>query len=260
MPRFTANLAGKGTHDFSTGLWRKNRVRLRDMNNWHHNIAFVILYIGSLSAQAGLPLPSQFVECVRDDKGLDVGSRTVRTRVVASKTGSRAYGKVVAKPERGCRNTSTIFVSEPTQSFRVVFEQSTEAEGDGSGILNGNGVEAILWSPSGSRLLVEISQWIWGSDTDVLTKYLVYEPQKPVTVIKPVETIWKTFKQPCTALIESRGWIDNNRIELEVKPFLSTDEEGIPDGTPICLEKAMKFSFDVEMGTLEQLPTRRTSN
>jgi hypothetical protein len=225
------------------------------MRIWHYNIAFLVCSYISLSAQSSVPLPSQFVKCVQDDKGVDVASRTVQTPIFRSKTGSRAFGKVVAKVERGCQNTSAIYVSEHQQPFRLVFEQKGEVQDDGT-TLNGNGVEALLWFPSGARLLVEISQWVWGSDADTPTKYLLYRAAKPVKVINPLDAVWRSFSQPCSALVESAGWIDDIRIELTAKPFVSTDEEGIPDGTPKCLKKPMRFSFDVETGKLERLRAR----
>jgi hypothetical protein len=229
------------------------------MGIWHYSITFLICSYVSLSAQSAVPLPSQYVECVRDDKALDVASRTVQTPIIISKTGSRTFGKVVAKVERGCQNTSTVYVSEHHQPFRVIFEQKAELEADGT-TLDGNGVEALLWSPSGARLLLGISQWIWGSDTGSVTKYLLYRAAKPLKAIDPIDAVWKTFNQPCSALIQSREWINERRIELTAKPFVSTDEEGIPDGTPACLKKPLRFAFDVEAGKLERLRTVRKNN
>ncbi|MDP9160702.1 MAG: hypothetical protein M3O09_10820 [Acidobacteriota bacterium] len=229
------------------------------MRIWHYDIAFLICSYVSLSAQAAVPLASQYVECVRDEKALDVGSRTVQTPIFVSKAGSRAFGKVLAKAERGCENTSTIYVSQHHRPFRVAFQQKTEVESDGT-TLDGNGVKALLWSPSGAHLLVEISQWVWGSDAGTTTKYLLYRGAKPVKVVKPLDAVWNVFNKPCSALVDSVGWIDDSRIELTGKPFVSTDEDGIPDKTPPCLKKPMRFSFDVETGKLEQLRTRRKNN
>lgn len=72
-------------------------------------------------------------------------------------------------------------------------------------------------------------------------------------VISPAEAVWKQFKQPCTGRIETPGWIDDDRIQVDVNPFVDTDEEGVRSSIPSCVKGPVKFSFDVDTGSLHML-------
>ena len=206
-------------------------------------------------AQPAKSLSTQYVECVRNDKGEDVASREVKTPVFTSKTGVRAFGVVAAAKisPGGCQNRTALYIAQPRGSFQLVYQQGTEPTHDGS-VYDGNGIEAIRWSPSGKRVLVQIFQWIWGSDFGENTKHVVFTTgDRKARVISPVEAIWKQFKQPCTARIETTGWIDDDRIQLNLNPFVDTDEEGIRSSIPSCVKGTVKFSFDVDSGSLHML-------
>jgi hypothetical protein len=204
--------------------------------------------------QPAKSLSTQYVECVRNDKGVDVASREVKTPVFTSKKGARAFGVVAAAKisPGGCQNRTTLYLAQPHGSFQLVYQQGTELTQDGS-IYDGNGIEAIRWSPSGKRVLIQISQWIWGSDFGENTKYVVTTGNRKARVISPAEAVWKQFKQPCTARIQTHGWIDDDRIQVDVNPFVDTDEEGVRSSIPSCVKGPVKFSFGVDTGSLHML-------
>lgn len=221
-----------------------------------YQLEVVFLYFhGFGCAQIPKPLATQYVECVRNDKGVDVKSRKMQTPIFVSRNGDRAFGVVAAQltPGRGCQNTTMLYAAESHSSFRLVFQQEPEPA-PVSSVYDGNGIQAICWSPSGKRVLAEISQWIWGSDFGWNDKYVIFSPgDRTAHPILPVDSVVKQFKQPCGALIETTGWIDDERIELTASPFIGTDEEGTPDGTPPCVKTPVKFSFDVRTGDLQKL-------
>lgn len=196
------------------------------------------------------PLPTQYVECVRDDKGVDIASQSMPTPIFNSMQGFKAYGVVAAtySPEGACTNTTTVYVAEPAGTFRVALQQQSERLQDGS-VYDGNGIERIEWSPTGTRLLVEISQWTWGTDGGGSTKYILLTPATgEITELPIAAAIQKHFAKACVRLVSSSGWLDDERIGIELKPDKDVDEEGKAGPTPSCVAEPTLFSFDVDFG------------
>ena len=197
----------------------------------------------------GKPLPTQYVECVQDDKGVEVASRSMPTPIFDSKQGFKAYGVVIAShsPGGACTNTTTVYFAEPAGTFRVAFQQQSERRPDGS-VYDGNGIENMQWSPDGTRLLIAVSQWIWGTDSTWNTKYILVFPATGEVREVPIATvIQKYFARPCAWLDSSNGWLEDGRIDIEIKPY-NVDDEGDPEPTPSCVAKPARFSFDVDSG------------
>ena len=204
-------------------------------------------------AQGSKPLVTQYAECVKDDKGSDIASRALPTPVFESKLGFRTYGVVVAKrsPEGSCNNTSAVYIAGPGGAFQLALQQKPEPLPDGS-VFDGNGIEAIRWSPSGERLLVEVWQWTWGTDSTWNTKYVLINPGEQSARELPVsEAINRYFAKPCIRVLTSKGWLDDTRIGIEVSPTKDIDEEGVTLATPSCVQNPTKLWFDVVSGTLD---------
>jgi hypothetical protein len=175
----------------------------------------------------------------------------MQTSEFDSRQGFKVYGVVVARhsPEGACQNTSTIYIAQPAGGFRVAFQQAPEFLPDG-GVYDGNGIESIQWSPSETRLLIQISQWTWGTDSTWNTKYILLTPVEGGTRDLPIRAaIQRYFHQPCAWLINTKGWVDDGRIEIELNPAKDVDEEGMPGPTPSCVETPTRFTFDVDSGT-----------
>jgi hypothetical protein len=167
-----------------------------------------------------------------------------------SKQGFKAYGVVVASrsPEGACTNTTTVYLAEPAGTFRVAFQQQIERLADGT-VYDGNGIENVQWSPAGTRLLIEVSQWTWGTDSSWNTKYiLVSAATREMQEVPIAAVIQKYFAKPCAWLDSSKGWLDDGLIDIELKPYKDVDEEGDLGPTPSCVAKATRFSFDVDSG------------
>ena len=217
---------------------------------YFHAVIFLPYLLTPLSAQVSKPLTTQYLECARDALGNDVASRTERTPMFAAKDKARVYGVVAAVHSGGCTNMSSVYISEPQRPFKLVFKQVAEPLPDGT-VYDGNGIQAIRWSPSGKRLLIEVSQWTWGTDFTWNIKYMLLNRDgNSMRQIMPEEAIWKRFSTPCQMSVASRGWIDDSHIEFEVDPSKTYDEEGVPDPEPPCVEHTTKFEFDVVSQTL----------
>jgi len=216
-----------------------------------HAIIFLSYFLTPLSAQVSKPLTSQYLECVRNAKGVPVASRTEQTPLFVAKDNTRAYGVVVAEYDSGaCTNMSSIYIAEPQRHFTLLFKQVAEPLPDGT-VYDGNGIQAIRWSPSGKRLLIEISQWTWGTDFGFNIKYMLLNRDgKALRQIMPEEAIWNRFTGPCQASIASRGWTDDTHIEFEVAPSQTYDVEGVPDPEPPCVNHSTIVTFDVVSQTL----------
>jgi hypothetical protein len=196
------------------------------------------------------PLKTEYLECLRNNKGRDVASRSLQTPVFVSKQGFKAYGLVVASysPEGTCKNTSTVYLAEPGGKFRVALQQTEERLPDGS-VYDGNGIENVQWSPSGTRLLIEVSQWTWGTDTGSYTKYILVTASEDEPREVPIlSAIQRYFAQECARLVSSKGWLDDKHIGIEIKPDQDVDEDGKGGPTRSCVGTTTQFSFDVDSG------------
>ena len=174
----------------------------------------------------------------------------MQTHEFDSKHGYKVYGAVVARysPDGTCKNTSTVYLAEPARPFRVAFQQTPDSLPDGS-VYDGNGIERIQWSPSGTRLLIQVSLWTWGTDSTWNTKYILFDPADGSTRELPIlAAIQSYFAQPCARLVSSKGWLDDGRISVELMPVNDVDEEGVADPTPSCVAKLTLFSFAVDSG------------
>jgi hypothetical protein len=201
----------------------------------------------SLLGQSLKPLSAEFVNCVTNPNGVPVASHKQRTPVVESKTGSRAYGEVNAQSSKigVCENRTVVYVADINGAFRPILQQNLETTGDGS-VYDGNGVSYLSWSPSGKNLLVVLFQWTWGTDGGGNNKYFLIDiGDDSPKLISPERAIRKQFSQPCASLINFTRWLDDHRIELEVRPFIARNEEGEPDGTASCVKETTMFSFDI---------------
>jgi hypothetical protein len=200
----------------------------------------------------GKPLKTEYAKCVRDSNGRDVASRSLQTPVFDSKQGFKAYGLVVASylPEGICKNTSTVYLAEPAGTFRVALQQTQELLPNGS-VYDGNGIETLQWSPSGTRLLIEMSQWTWGTDAGSYTKYILVtasgDRARELPIVSAIEGY---FAQPCVRLVSSKGWLDDTHIGIEINSDKDADEEAKLGTTRPCFGTTTQFSFDIDSGDL----------
>ena len=170
----------------------------------------------ALHAQSLKPLPTEFVNCVTNQRGVPVQANKQQTPLVKSSTGNVAYGEVRAEALRAgsCQNSTTVYRAESSGSFRPILRQGVERLPDGS-VYDGNGVAYLDWSPSGEKLMVVLFQWTYGTDGGGNYKYfLIEEGDHSAKLIFPERAIGEHFQRLCSAVTRFKGWIDNQRIGL----------------------------------------------
>lgn len=108
----------------------------------------------------------------------EIKSRIVRSPILVSPGGLyHAHVEVEAvafKPKneatyagRLCFNNSTLFVGGPGgKSFKIVYSEAP-------GVLDGNSIELVDWTPDGKSLLVEAAQWEYESE-GIYTEYFIF--------------------------------------------------------------------------------------
>ena len=152
--------------------------KLKMSRSLFHNLKFAMMFVQwfplGLSAQSLKPLSTEFVDCVKNQRGASVASNKQRTPLVKPSVGSISYGEVSAEllPGGSCQTTTTVYVAENNGPFRPVLRQGLERLADGS-IYDGSGVAYLSWSPSGSNLLAVLFQWTNGTDGGGNYKYFV---------------------------------------------------------------------------------------
>ena len=134
----------------------------------------IVCFPFAFNAQSLKPLPTEFVDCVTNQRGVPVASNKQQTPLIKSRSGIVAYAEITAQSSTigQCQNSTTVYVGQGNGSFRRVLRQGVERISDGS-IYDGNGVAYMSWSPSGRNLLVVLFQWIWGTDGDGNYKYFL---------------------------------------------------------------------------------------
>jgi hypothetical protein len=199
-------------------------------------------------------LPTQYVDCVNDSKGQPIASRQVKSPVITSTSGDHVYAVVVAKQvSQRCEITAIIYMASGKGPYRQIFRRGQIRNADGT--FDDNGIQELAWSPSGKHLLAVIFRSRFASDADVKPDYLLFSTGRAhFLTIRPEDAVHRRFKTDCTAEIELSGWLDDSHLLMTAKPFVMTDEEGVPDKTPPCGETVSKFSFDTDSGAFKKLP------
>jgi hypothetical protein len=196
---------------------------------------FVVATVGA--AQAGTADLS-FVSCwARNGAGSPV-SRSVTSSIVSSQAHWRAYATVTASANEGsCRNTTRLWVAGPGQDFVLVFTKAAEESEEG------NGIRILGWSPSGTRLLAEVTGWANFSDAGLDRWALVYEAERAVEVRDVSQTLVKRFGDNCLFDYSVIGWKSESTILVRVRPSREAW-----DDRRSCVTRPRSFAYQLESG------------
>ena len=165
--------------------------------------------------------------------------RSVRTPMLQSPKGSRAYGEVsVAVEGRDCENTTTLNVaSSASPEFSMVYK----ARG-----ANGNGIRLIGWSPSGDKLLAEMNHWDYFTDGGFNYVPLIYDStaNQAIEMKSADEALTQHFGTECDFEPTVEGWKSDTQILIRVS---KAPADELNEQKP-CVKKPQTFIFDLESG------------
>jgi hypothetical protein len=178
----------------------------------------------------------------------DPTSRSVRTPVLRSSMGFRAFAEVKAVFKDGlCKNTTILYVaSAPGNQYIVVYQKSP-------GETSGNGIRLIGWSPRGDKLLAQVSLWDHDSDSGYghLALVFVTSTNSAREARSLNDALGLLFGPDCEFELEITGWKTSQQILVKVSrtPMTSEHEQHF------CVKKPRKFVYDLQKETVEATHT-----
>jgi len=178
----------------------------------------------------------------------DPASRSARTRILESANGSRAYGEVQVTAKDGdCENTTTLFVALGKDTeFKAVYTK------DGGG----NGIRLIGWSPDGNKLLVEINQWAYFTDTGFENVPVVYDAKKnsAAKYADLDKAVLKYFASECEFEHSVRRWKSDTELVVRISKTEPSDEYE----QHFCVTTPTLLIFDLEKQVASRMPRTPT--
>lgn len=169
-------------------------------------------------------------------------ARSARTAIARSPKGFLAYGEVKVEVQgEACENTTTLYVATgEDKEFKAVYKK----DGDG------NGIRIIGWSPSGERLLAEITSWIYESDTGFEYTPVIFDAATSAAEENSAfEKALKDHLGNCSYEHNVTQWKTNTQVLVKVSPYLDVD--GSDEYS--CLKQPKMFVFDLQTGSLGPL-------
>ena len=192
-----------------------------------------------------------FFSCSHERNSEEFSSRTLRTGVLSSRSGNRAYAVVAAtaKGERTCENTTSLFVARSHSPFQTAYKRSA------SGTQDGNGIHLIGWSPDGEKLLAVATDWAYGSDAALGKIAVIYDTALGKSHEFPVfPQLVKFFNEKCGLDFSVQGWSSNHSFivkGIQKAPIDETQETR-------CNLKPRVFTFDTATGILAPRSKHKT--
>lgn len=193
---------------------------------------------------------SSYASCFDAADGRYLGSKTVRTKTLASPDGRyRAYAESVSLGTPGnsaeCSSTSRLFVAGPEKSpFRAVLTVRPAKE------LHGNSLQLVGWSPSGHLLLFSQDHWERGSDFGG-EDMRAYDADTGVISTKKLlaDAFSKHFARACAAVFEAQGFSADSKVIVIAKPWFDFGEEAPSKDS--CSGKDGRWSIDFATGEIK---------
>lgn len=169
-------------------------------------------------------------------------ARSARTPILESPKGFRAYGEVKVVVEDGsCDNTTKLYVaSAGERSFRTVYSPS---------VSDGNGIRLVGWSPSGDKLLAEVTLWKYETDLGYGHLALVYDTVKgSAKEIRALDqALDRHFGTDCNFKLAIEGWKTDEQLLVKISPLLESEVDEPHD----CVKEPQLIVFDLIKETVD---------
>ena len=113
----------------------------------------------------------------------------------------------------------------------------------------GNGIRLLDWSPSGDRLLAEITFWTYESDAGFGYLPVIYDA--PTNSAREVQAMDKALVgflgSDCVFEDHVRGWRSEERLLVRVSPSVGVEE----DEESSCVKQQLLFLYDLRKDLLQ---------
>jgi hypothetical protein len=175
-------------------------------------------------------------------------ARSARTPILESSKGFRAYGEVrVVVKDGSCENTTKLYVASAAErSFRTVYSPS---------VSDGSGIRLVGWSPSGDKLLAEVTLWRYETDLGYGHLALIYDASKgSAKEIHALDQVLDHhFGTDCNFELAVQGWKTDEQLLVKISPLESEEDE--PHD---CVKEPQLVVFDLIKETVD--PGGRKNN
>jgi hypothetical protein len=220
------------------------------------SLAFAVLFSWWQDDKSGQPLVSAsdpaFLACSfwNGHGWSKPATRSVRTPILESPKGFRAYAKVTAAVHgSSCGNTIKLYVrTEGDGEFKIVYRKG-DSENEGYGI------RLVGWSPDGDKLLAEVNRWEYETDLRFDHRAFIYNANTgAMKEIKGLgEALSHHFGSDCEFEFSADRWKNNDQVLVKIsKAFEDESYE-----QHFCVEQPVILLFDLQKGTLQPTPSRR---
>ncbi len=190
-----------------------------------------------------------FVSCWTGKHSEIYRSTKVKSAVVSSATGERAYATTAARADTGnCSNVTQLYVAGQAGEFRKVFEaRPTETDA-------GNGMRLIGWDRRGGKLLAELARWPYGSDIGITKELIVYDARSSKVSHVDVEAaLSKYFRGDCAFEFEAKAWLGAGAAIVRVREY----KDNYSDETvKSCVQRPTELIVDLASGAVSPVPGR----
>jgi hypothetical protein len=189
-----------------------------------------------------------FVSCWTGNNSEVYRGTKVKSAVVSSSSGHRAYVTVVARANGGaCSNVTQLYVAERAGEFRKVFEAQPTKRDDG------NGMRLIGWDRQGIRLLAELGRFTYGTDDGISKELIVYSAKlNKLSHVDVEDALAKYFSQDCAFEFETKAWHGPGAAVVEVREF----KDVLGETSKSCVQQPTQLVVDLANGHVSPMPSR----
>ena len=187
-----------------------------------------------------------FVSCWTGKNSEIYRSTKVKSAVVSSVTGERAYVTMAARADTGnCSNVTQLYVAGQAGEFRKVFEaRPTETDA-------GNGIRLIGWNRRGGKLLAELARWPYGSDIGITRELIVYDARSSKVSRVDIEAaLSRHFTDDCAFEFETKAWQEPNAAVVEVREY---KDNYLDETIKSCVQKPTTLIVELSTGAVSQV-------
>ena len=179
-------------------------------------------------------------------------ARTAKTSTFTSSAGLRAYAEVnVEVHGEDCENTVTLFIaSAPDSAFKSIKVPTRR---------DGGGIRLVGWSPNGKRLLFELNQWAYETDTGFVREPLIFDADtNSISELPELDNaLTARFGSDCEFEHSAVRWRTDSEFSIKISQTPPNEEYE----QNFCVKSPVFVLYNMEKKTISSLsnPTKKSS-